>query len=100
VKELEEDVALVSRQRDTLNVQIELVSVHVRSLIEEVEALKGTVRERDEALWGTSREIEMLRTTVHDKGEALQAAEMVHGELCDQIVGWQTHAEGKFCAQL
>jgi hypothetical protein len=52
VEELEEDVALVSGQRDTLNVQIGLASVRVGSLTEEVETLKGTVRERDEALSG------------------------------------------------
>jgi hypothetical protein len=34
--------------------------------------------------------------TVHDRDEALRAAEKAHGELRDQIVGWQTHAEGKF----
>jgi hypothetical protein len=50
--------------------------------------LKETIRERDEALSGTGREIKMLRATVHDKDEALRAAEKVHGELRDQIVGW------------
>jgi hypothetical protein len=29
----------------------------------------------------------MLRVTVHDKDEALWAAEKAHDELCDQIVG-------------
>jgi hypothetical protein len=43
---------------------------------------------------GTGREIKMLRVTVHDKNEALRAAEKAHGELRDEIVGWQTHAEG------
>jgi hypothetical protein len=33
--------------------------------------LKGTVRERDETLLGTGREIETLRVTVRDKDEAL-----------------------------
>jgi hypothetical protein len=63
-------------------------------LTEEVEMLKGTVRERDEALSGTNREIEMLRATVHDKDEALWTAEKARDELRDKIVGWQTHAEG------
>jgi hypothetical protein len=36
-----------------------------------------------------------LRETVHDKNEALRVAEKAHGELRDEIVGWQTHAEGK-----
>jgi hypothetical protein len=57
--------------------------------------LKGTVRERDEALSGTGREIEVLRATVHDKDEALQVVEMAREELRDEVVGWQTHAEGK-----
>jgi hypothetical protein len=57
--------------------------------------LKGIVRERDEALSGTNREMEMLRATVHDKDDALRAADKAHGELNDQIMGWQTHAKGK-----
>jgi hypothetical protein len=39
--------------------------------------------------------MEMLRATVHDKDDALRAADKAHGELNDQIVGWQTHAKGK-----
>jgi chromosome segregation ATPase len=88
VKELEEDVALVSGQRDALNVQIRMASAHIRTL-------KGTVRERDEALSGTGREIETLRATIRDKEEALQAVEKAREELHDEVVGWQTHAEGK-----
>jgi chromosome segregation ATPase len=95
VKELEEDVALVSGQRDALNVQIGLASARVETLTKEVTMLKGTVQERDEALSGTGREIETLRATVHDKKEALRVTEKAHRELHDQIVGWQTHAEGK-----
>jgi chromosome segregation ATPase len=95
VKELEEDIALVSGQRDALHVQIGLVSAHVGTLKNEVTTLKGTVRERDEALSGTGREIEMLRATVRDKGKAFQVAEKARDELRDEIVGWQTHAEDK-----
>jgi chromosome segregation ATPase len=95
VKELEEDVALVSGQRDALNVQIRMVPARVETLENEVVMLKGTVRERDEALLGTGREIETLRATVRDKDEALQAAEKAREELRNEIVGWQTHAEGK-----
>jgi chromosome segregation ATPase len=87
VKELEEDVALVSGQRDALNVQIGLASARVGTLTEEVESLKETIQERDEALSGTGWEIETLRTTVHDRDEALWAAEKARGELRDQIVG-------------
>jgi hypothetical protein len=43
VKELEKDVALVSGQRDALNVQIELVSARLETLQDEVMALKETV---------------------------------------------------------
>jgi chromosome segregation ATPase len=95
IKELEEDVALVSGQRDALNVQIGMASPRVETLENEVMTLKGTVQERDEALLGTGREIETLRATVRDKDEALQAARKAHDELRDEIVGWQTHAEGK-----
>jgi chromosome segregation ATPase len=66
VKELEEDVALISGQRDALNVQIGMVSARVETLENEVTMLKGTVRERDKALLGTGREIETLRVTVRD----------------------------------
>jgi chromosome segregation ATPase len=96
VKDLEEDVALVSGQRDALNVQIGLVSARFETLKNEVMMLKETVQGRDEALLGTGREIKTLRVTVHDRDEALRAAEKAHGELHDQIMGWQTHAEGKF----
>jgi hypothetical protein len=37
----------------------------------------------------------MLRATVRDKDEALQAAGKARDELRDEIMGWQTHAEGK-----
>jgi uncharacterized protein (DUF3084 family) len=95
MKELEEDVALVSGQRDALNIQIGMAFARVGTLEDEVTTLKGTVRERDEALSGTGREIETLRAAVHDKDEALQASEKAHEELRDEVMGWQTHAEGK-----
>jgi chromosome segregation ATPase len=43
VKELEEDVAHVSGQRDAHNVQIGLASAHVGTLTKEVKTLKETV---------------------------------------------------------
>jgi hypothetical protein len=58
--------------------------------------LKETIRKRDEALSGTGREIKTPRMTVQDKDEALLATKKTLGELRDQIVGWQTHVEGKF----
>jgi hypothetical protein len=48
-----------------------MASARVRTLEDEVVTLKGTVRERDEALSGAGREIEGLRATVHDRDEAL-----------------------------
>jgi chromosome segregation ATPase len=95
VKELEKDVALVGGQRDALNIQIGMESACVRTLEDEVVTLKGTVRERDEALSGIGREIEALRAAVHDMNEALQASEKACRELRDEVMGWQTHAEGK-----
>jgi hypothetical protein len=43
MKELEEDVALVSGHRDALNVQFGQVSIHVGTLKDEVVMLRGTV---------------------------------------------------------
>jgi chromosome segregation ATPase len=88
VKELEEDIALISGQHDALNVQIRLVSAHLKTLKNEAVALKETVRARDEALLGTDRDIETLRTTIQDRDKPLRAAEKAHGELRDQIMGW------------
>jgi chromosome segregation ATPase len=87
VKELEEDIALVGGQRDALNIQVRMVSAHVRTLEDKVVTLKGTVRERDEALSGTGREIEVLKAAVHDKDEALRASEKTCEELCDEVMG-------------
>jgi chromosome segregation ATPase len=50
VKELEEDVTLVSRHRDALNVQIGQVTARFEALKNEAATLSGAVRERDEAL--------------------------------------------------
>jgi chromosome segregation ATPase len=87
VKELEEDVALVSGQRDALNIQIGLASAHVGTLKNEVTTLKGTIQERDKALLGTGREIETLRAIIRDKGEALQVAQKARDELRHEIMG-------------
>jgi hypothetical protein len=38
----------------------------------------------------------VLRATIHDRDEVLRAAEKAHSELRNQIMGWQTHAEGRF----
>jgi chromosome segregation ATPase len=50
VKELEENVSQVSRQRDTLNVEVERATAHSDALKDEVTTLKGTVQEKDVAL--------------------------------------------------
>jgi uncharacterized protein (UPF0335 family) len=65
-----------------------MASTHVRTLEDEVTTLKGTVRERNEALSGTGREIEAMRAMVRDKDEALGAAEKACEELRDEVVGW------------
>jgi hypothetical protein len=57
--------------------------------------LSGAVRERDEALSGAGREVEVLRAALHDRDEALRASEKTCGELCDEVVDWQTHSEGR-----
>jgi uncharacterized protein (UPF0335 family) len=63
-----------------------MASARVRTLEDEVVTLKGTVRERDEALSGTGQEIEALRAVVHDKDEALRASEKACGELRDEVM--------------
>jgi chromosome segregation ATPase len=73
-----------------------MASAHVRTLEDEVAMLKGTVRERDEALSGIGREIEALRATVCDKDEVLRAAKKACEELRDEVVGWQTQAKVSF----
>jgi hypothetical protein len=50
------------------------VSARVRTLEDEVVTLRGTVCDRD---------------------EALRAFEKTCGELRDEVMGWQTHSEGK-----
>jgi hypothetical protein len=65
-----------------------MASARVITLEDEVVTLKGTVRERDEALSGTGREIEVLRAALHDRDEALRASKKTCGELHDEVVGW------------
>jgi hypothetical protein len=100
VKELEEDIALVAGQRYALNIQVRMASAHVKTLEDEVVTLKGTVRERDEDLSSAGREIEVLRATVQDRDEALRASKKTCGELRDEVMGWQTHCEGKLLVML
>jgi chromosome segregation ATPase len=100
VKELEEDIALVGGQRDALSAQLGMASAHVRTLENEVVTLSGAVRERDEALSGASRELEVLRAALRDRDDALRASEKAYGELRDKVVGWQTHSEGKLLTTL
>jgi chromosome segregation ATPase len=90
VKELEEDVALVSGHRDTLNVQIGQVTARFGALKDKVAALSGAVQENDEAL------LNARQTAIRDRDGALQALERTCGGLRDEVVGWQTHSEGKY----
>jgi uncharacterized coiled-coil DUF342 family protein len=96
VKELEEDVTLVGSHRDALNVQIGQVTACFVASKNEVVTLSGAVRERDEALSNAHQEIETLRAAVCDRDGALQALERTCGGLRDEVMGWQTHFEGKF----
>jgi hypothetical protein len=95
VKELEEDITLVVGQRDALNVQVGMASTRIRTLEDEVVMLTGTVRERDDALSGAGWEVEALRAALPDRDKALRASEKTCGELRDEVMGWQTHSEGK-----
>jgi chromosome segregation ATPase len=96
VKELEEDVALVSRQHDALNVQIGQVTARFGALKDEIAALSGAVQEKDAALLNARQEIETLRAAVRDRDDALQGLERTCGALCDEVVGLQTHTKGKY----
>jgi hypothetical protein len=40
-------------------------------------------------------EVVTLRGMVRDRDEALRASENTCRELHDEVVGWQTHSEGK-----
>jgi chromosome segregation ATPase len=96
MKELEEDVALVGRHRDTLNVQIGQVTARFEALKDEVAMLSGAVQERDKALSNARQEIETLRAAIRDRDGSLQTLEKTCGGLRDEVMGWQTHSEGKF----
>jgi hypothetical protein len=37
----------------------------------------------------------VLRAALHDRDEALRAFEKTCGEVHDEVMGWQTHSEGK-----
>jgi chromosome segregation ATPase len=87
VKELVEDVALVSRQRDALNVQIGQVTARFGALKDEIAALSGAVQEKDVALQTAHQEIEVLRATVRDRDDALQGLERTCGGLRDEVMG-------------
>jgi predicted nucleic acid-binding Zn-ribbon protein len=96
VKELEEDVALVGRQCDTLNVQIGQVTARFGALKDEVAALSGAIQQKDAALSSACQEIETLRAAVRDRDDALKGLERTCGGLRDEIMGLQTHTEGKY----
>jgi chromosome segregation ATPase len=95
VKELEENVLQVSRQRDTLNVEVEQATAHADALKDEVTTLKGAIQEKDVALESARQEIEALKETIGDKDNALQGLERTCGGLRNEVMGLQTHIEGK-----
>jgi cell division protein FtsB len=95
VKELEEDVSQVSRQRDALNVEVEQATARSDALKDEVTTLKGAVQEKDAALEAARQEIEALKATISNKDSTLLGLERTCGGLCNEVVGLQTHIEGK-----
>jgi chromosome segregation ATPase len=95
VKELEEDVSRVSRQRDALNVEVEQATARSNALKDKVTTLKGAVQEKDAALESARQEIEALKVTISDKDSALLGLERTCGGLRNEVVGLQTHIEGK-----
>jgi uncharacterized protein YoxC len=95
VKELEEDVSQVSHQCDALNVEVEQATARSDALKDEVTTLKGAVQEKDAALEAARQEIEALKATVSNKDSALRGLERTCGGLRDEVVGLQTHIEGK-----
>jgi chromosome segregation ATPase len=95
VKELEEDVSQVSHQRDALNVEVEQAAARSDALKDEVTTLKGAVQEKDAALEAARQEIEALKATIGDKDSALRGLERTCGGLRDEVMGLQTHIEGK-----
>jgi chromosome segregation ATPase len=95
VKELEEDVSRVSRQCDALNVEVEQATTRSDALKDKVTMLKGAVQEKDAALEAARQEIEALKATVSNKDSALLGLERTCGGLRDEVVGLQTHIEGK-----
>jgi cell division protein FtsB len=95
VKELKENVSQVSRQRDTLNVEVEQATTRSDALKDEVTTLKGAVQEKDAVLESARQEIEALKATIGDKDNAFLGLERTYGGLRDEVVGLQTHIEGK-----
>jgi chromosome segregation ATPase len=95
VKKLEEDVSQVSRQRDALNVEVKQVTARFGALKDEVTTLNGAVQEKDVALESTRQEIEALKATISDKDSTLLGLERTCGGLRNEVVGLQTHIEGK-----
>jgi predicted nucleic acid-binding Zn-ribbon protein len=95
VKKLEEDVSQVSRQRDALNVEVEQATTRFDALKDEVTTLIGAIQEKDAALESARQEIEALKATISDKDSALLGLERTCGGLRNEVVGLQTHIEGK-----
>jgi chromosome segregation ATPase len=95
VKELEEDVSQVSHQRDALNVEDEQAAARSDALKDEVMTLKGAVQEKDAALEAARQEVEVLKATVSNKDSALLGLQRTCGGLHNEVVGLQTHIEGK-----
>jgi hypothetical protein len=95
VKVLEEDVALVSGQRDALNIQIGVASARVGTLENEVTMLKGDgLREGRGSLGHRSGDRDVEGDDPR-QGRGSSGGRESHEGLRDEVMGWQTHAEGK-----
>jgi chromosome segregation ATPase len=57
--------------------------------------LNGAVQEKDTALQTARQEIEVLKATIHDKDNALLGLEQTCEGLSDEVVGLKTHIEGE-----
>jgi chromosome segregation ATPase len=58
--------------------------------------LNGAVQEKDAALQTARQEIEALRATVRDRDDSLQGLKRMCEGLHDEVMGLQTHTEGKY----
>jgi predicted nucleic acid-binding Zn-ribbon protein len=76
--------------------ELEEVTARFGALKDEIVALNGAVQEKDATLQTAHQEIEALRVTICDRDDALQGLKRTCGGLRDEVVGLQTHTKGKY----